>query len=599
MSKTLLLGNEAIAWGAISSGVKVATAYPGTPSTEVFTTLAENASRFGYHAEWCVNEKAALEVAYGAAISGARALVSMKQVGLNVAADPLLSGTYLGVKGGLVIVVADDPGPHSSQTEQDTRQFARFAKVPVLDPSDPREAMEMTIEAFKISEKYQLPVILRPTTRVCHVGQDVARPEIIQPGKTSGFNKEGEWVIFPNVSYRKHGELLQTLAAISEAACTLPFNRIEGHAEIGIICSGVSYNYVLEALKRINLEAAVLKIGTPFPFPEKLVLEFIKGKESILVVEEQDPVLEDEIFRLAGNNGIIINVSGKNNHIVPGAGELNVEIAEHAINKWRGCEQDLKSSFALPELPARKPILCAGCPHRASFYAIRKAAGKKSNTVFTGDIGCYTLGTMPPLSAVDTCLCMGASITQAQGIGRAEPGRKTIAVLGDSTFYHTGIPGLLNAVYNQYPLTLVILDNNTTAMTGFQPHPGIGRTAMGEEVPAIDMVKLIEGCGVKQVTTVDPVDLKTSIQAVKEAMDFNGPAVVIMKRTCINLPGANPAPVAINNDLCQECGLCITEIGCPALVMEKGEKPKVLDNCAGCRLCIEVCPFEAIEGGNR
>ncbi|MEN6460718.1 MAG: indolepyruvate ferredoxin oxidoreductase subunit alpha [Syntrophomonas sp.] len=598
MNRTLLLGNEAIAWGAISAGVKVVTAYPGTPSTEVFTTLAENASRFDYHAEWCVNEKVALEVAYGAAISGARALVSMKQVGLNVAADPLLSGTYLGVKAGLVIVVADDPGPHSSQTEQDTRQFARFAKVPVLDPSNPQEAMEMAVEAFKISEKYKLPVILRPTTRVCHVGQDVLRPEVKQHGPASGFEKEGEWVIFPNVSYRKHGELLQTLADISEYYYDLPFNRIEGHGQTGIVCSGVSYNYVLEALKWLDLEAAVLKIGTPYPFPEKLALEFIKDKNKILVVEEQDPVLEDELFRLAGKKGVIVKISGKNTQTVPGIGELNVEIIEKAINKWSGCQQDFKASLQLPELPVRKPILCAGCPHRASFYAIRKAAGKKSNTVFTGDIGCYTLGTMPPLSAVDTCLCMGASITQAQGIGRAEPGRKTIAVLGDSTFYHTGIPGLLNAVYNQYPLTLVILDNSTTAMTGFQPHPGIGRTAMGEEVPAIDMVKLIEGCGVKQIRTVDPIDLKTSIQAVKEAIDCNGPAVVIMKKACINLPGTKAAPVIINNELCRDCGLCITEIGCPALVMEKGEKPQVLDNCMGCGLCLEVCPFEAIEGGN-
>ncbi|MGI5921653.1 MAG: indolepyruvate ferredoxin oxidoreductase subunit alpha [Syntrophomonadaceae bacterium] len=598
MQRRLLLGNEAIAWGAISAGVKVVTAYPGTPSTEVFTTLAENASRYGYHAEWCVNEKVAMEIAYGAAISGARALVAMKQVGLNVAADPLLSGTYLGVKAGLVIVVADDPGPHSSQTEQDTRQFARFAKVPVLDPSDPQEALEMAREAFNISEKYRLPVILRPTTRVCHAGQDVLQPEINQPSRGSGFAKDGEWVIFPNVSYRKHGELLKTLENVSRDSCSSPFNRIEGHGQMGIVCSGVSYNYVIEALKRLKLDTGVLKIGTPYPFPEQLALDFIRNKKSILVVEEQDPVIEDELLRLTGDNGLILTVSGKRTDTVAAAGELNVDLVEQSINKWEGKIEEKTASLRLPELPVRKPILCAGCPHRASFYAIRKAAGKKSNTVFTGDIGCYTLGTMPPLSAVDTCLCMGASITQAQGIGRAEPGRKTIAVLGDSTFYHTGIPGLINAVYNQYPLTLVILDNSTTAMTGFQPHPGIGRTAMGEEVPAVDMVKLIEGCGVKQIKTVDPVQLKSAIQAVKEALDFNGPAVVIMKRACINLPGTKTAPVNINNDLCRECGLCITEIGCPALVMEKGEKPQVLDDCTGCRLCMEVCPFEAIEGGN-
>lgn len=602
MTKQLLLGNEAIAWGAIAAGVKVATAYPGTPSTEIFSTLAAQATHYGFHAEWCVNEKVALEVAYGSAISGTRTIVTMKQVGLNVAADPLLSGTYLGVKGGLVLVVADDPGPHSSQTEQDTRQFASFAKVPVLDPSDPREAMEMVIEAFNISEKYHLPVILRPTTRVCHVGQDVVLPEINIKQASAHFDKGGDWVIFPSVSYRKHGELLESLKNLSEEFTASRFNQREGQGEYAIACSGVSYHYVKEALHRLNLmdNTEILKISTPYPFPEQLAMSYLKKHEKLLVIEEQDPVLEDAMLRLAGKNGLHVQLSGKNDAMVPGTGELNVDLVTRAIANWSGKNIPSKAAPVKPELPIRRPILCAGCPHRASFYAIRKAAGKKSDVVFTGDIGCYTLGMMPPLSAVDTCLCMGAAITQAQGIGRAEPGRRSIAVLGDSTFFHSGIPGVINAVYNQYPLTLVIVDNSTTAMTGFQPHPGTGKTATGEIVAALDLQQVLAGCGVAFIRQVDPVNLKEAEAAVKDALAHDGPAVVIMKRACVNLPEVkNQAPVVIDLDKCKNCGLCVTEIGCPALVMEAKQPPQVLESCAGCGLCIEVCPFDAIKGGER
>jgi len=597
MEKQLLLGNEAIAWGAIASGVDVVTAYPGTPSTEVFATLAANAVRYNYYAEWCVNEKVALEIAYGAAISGARSMVSMKQVGLNVAADPLLSGAYLGVKGGLVLVVADDPGPHSSQTEQDTRHFAAFAKVPVLDPSDPQEAFEMTREAFNISEKYRLPVIIRPTTRVCHVSQDVRLPEINPLRRKAHFEKNGKWVIFPNVSYQRHGELLDTLKTISNDMSASPWNRIEGTGETGIVCSGVSYHYVKEALQRLGLQIPVIKIGTPFPFPDRLAAEFFQDKNRLLIVEEQDPVLEDAMLRLAGTKGVAIKISGKIDGSVPVNGELNVNIVEKAVATWLGLKREQTSAADKPPLPVRTPILCAGCPHRASFYALRRAAGKKSDVVFNGDIGCYTLGVMPPLSATDTCLCMGAAITQAQGIGRAEPGRKTVAILGDSTFFHTGIPGMINAVYNQFPLTLLILDNSTTAMTGFQPHPGTGETALGDMANRVDMVKLLEGCGVNWIRIVDPVDLKLAIKTVKEAMDYDGVAVVIMRRPCVNLPSEQDkkSSIFINEDKCRDCGLCVNEIGCPALVMEKGSKPRVLEGCNGCGLCVELCPFAAIE----
>ncbi len=604
--KKLLMGNEAIAWGAVEAGVQVAAGYPGTPSSEVLSTLAQLAVKRGFYVEWSVNEKVALEVAAGAAYAGARAMVTMKQVGLNVAADPLMTLAYIGVKGGLVLVVADDPGPHSSQNEQDTRKFARFAKLPVLDPATPREAREMAREAFSLSENLNLPVILRPTTRVCHVCQDVEVGEEHTPvARQFYFEKSPNWVIFPSLAAKRHVWLNRQQEAARRMFEQSSFNRFEGGRgkyTLAVIACGVSYNYVREALALLGEEIPVLKIGTPYPLPEKPVLEVLQVAEQVLVVEEQEPVVEEQIMLLAFKNRLPVVVRGKHDGLLPREGEFNVDRVRPALAAFLqgagrvvGISGKWKEAFpspAPPELPVRPPVLCAGCPHRASFYACKKAAAGK-DVVFTGDIGCYTLGNAPPLHTVDTCLCMGASVNIAAGFSRVEPGRHHIAILGDSTFFHTGLPGLINAVYNRARITLVVLDNRTTAMTGHQPHPGLGRTALGEEGVSIDIALLAEACGAGFVRVVDPYDLDQAVMVVQEALDYPGPSVVVMKRECVALTGSSRR-CQVKPQACLNCNQCIEELGCPA-IFPGAEHPHIAGQCNGCGLCIRVCPAGAIE----
>lgn len=596
MSVKLLMGNEAIAYGAVEAGVQVAAAYPGTPSSEIFTTLAKMAGEKGFFAEWSVNEKVALEVAAGASYAGARAIVTMKQVGLNVASDPLMSLAYIGVKGGLVLVVADDPGPHSSQTEQDTRKFGQFAKLPVLDPATPAEAREMAKYAFELSEKLLLPVILRPTTRTCHACQDVEVMDNVQPPEPpSGFEKDSKWVILPSLSARKHPWLNQQQETARRVFEESPFNQliIDEGSQIGIIASGVSYNYVREVLEMTGLRASTLKIGTPCPLPLNPVLELLRGVKKVLVVEEQEPVVEDQVIALCWHNNLDVKIYGKHDRLVPREGELNVDRVKAIIEKYCQLPDTALSKPAPgPELPLRTPILCAGCPHRASFYIFNQAA-KGMNAVFTGDIGCYTLGVIPPLNAVDTCLCMGASITIATGMNRVEPNRKQVAFLGDSTFFHTGIPGLINAVYNRANITVVILDNRTTAMTGHQPHPGLGRTALGPAETTIDIARMVEACGIEFVREVDPYDLDAAGEAAREALLYPGPSVVIMKRECIAL-ARSKSHYTVNSDNCVQCGICVEELGCPAIT-RPGGITEINNNCCCCGVCAQICPAGAIE----
>lgn len=591
MGKKLLMGNEAIALGAIRAGVNVVTGYPGTPSTEVLETVAEN-NPGDIYVEWSANEKSAMEVGAGAAYSGSRVMVTMKQVGLNVASDPLMTLAYIGVKGGMVILVADDPGPFSSQTEQDTRHFARFSNLPVLDPSTPEEAYEMIQYAFELSELVQLPVFMRPTTRVCHACSTIDLVDERIEHKPEGFEKDPRWVIFPSLAYKKHVHIEQLQHRLSDIFSELNFNKVYGSGRLGVAASGVAYTYVVEAMQKLNANIKVFKVGTPYPLPKAAAESFLSGLDEVLVFEELDPVVEEELAMLCASKLQATKVLGKKTEHLPFAGEYTFEMVYKALAKFIGVNiEEMENTSAVPELPARPPVLCAGCPHRASFYAV-KIAMKGQKAVFTGDIGCYTLGNAKPLDMVDTCLCMGAGITVAQGIKRTEPDTKCIAFIGDSTFFHTGIPGIANAVYNNTDITVVILDNSTTAMTGHQPHPGIGNTMMNSISKKIDIYGVVKACGVGHIVKGDPLDYNNSIKIIKEAVEFKGPSVVIFEAPCIAL--FKPTVEYRIQDNCKSCKKCINSIGCPAIAIVDGKISIEPTLCYGCGLCTNVCPFDAI-----
>ena len=594
MTIELLMGNQAIAMGAIRSGVGVVTGYPGTPSTEILETVAKNNPGHIY-VEWSVNEKSALEVAAGASYAGLRTMVTMKQVGLNVASDPLMSLAYIGVKGGMVIVVADDPGPISSQTEQDTRHYGIFSKLPVFDPFSPEEAYLMIGDAFDYSEKYHTPVIFRPTTRVCHGYATVELEENRYEVTPEGFIKDPKWSIFPRLSYQNHLKIEARQPVLSEDFSSYHFNSVIGKGEKGIASGGINYAYTCEALSQLKGQCKIFKVATPHPFPEKLAMQFLEGLEEVLVVEELDPVIEKELVYLCGKHHLDVRINGKLTRHIQNAGENTVESVTKAVAKFLEIPVlQEKLPVDLPTLPMRPPVLCAGCPHRASFYAVKQAV-KGQDAVFSGDIGCYTLGNAKPLEMVDTCLCMGAGITIAQGLHRAEPESVNIAFIGDSTFFHSGIPGVINAVYNESDIVLIVLDNSTTAMTGHQPHPGTGKTMMGTISEKISISKVLQALGVKQVVTRDPFNLELSIAAVKEAVAFRGLSAVIFKSPCIAL--VDPALLfTVDTDKCTGCKRCITELGCPAIVKEKDKVQIDPSLCYGCSICEQVCPFKAIGG---
>ena len=587
----LLSGNEAIARGAYEAGVKVAAAYPGTPSTEILEYLAEYE---GLHAEWAPNEKVAVEVALGASMAGARAIAVMKHVGVNVAADPIFTASYTGVKGGLVIVTADDPEMHSSQNEQDNRHYAIAAKIPMLEPSDSAEAKAYTRLAFSLSERFDVPVFLRTTTRVSHATGAVVLGDVEPPAVPLGFVEEpAKWVMLPVNARRRHVLVEERMRALREFAETFEGNRIEwGDRSLGIITAGVAYQYVREAFP----DASVLKLGLAHPLPERLVRAFAAGVKRLIVVEELDPIIETHVKALG------IPVEGKDR--IPLLGELNPRIVRQAIS---GEAAPVREPAVVPNRP---PNLCAGCPHRSLFFALNKC-----KVTVTGDIGCYTLSALPPLKSMDTCVCMGASIGTAFGMEKAlgeEARGKVVAVIGDSTFVHSGITGLINVVYNRGFSTVIILDNGTTAMTGAQDHPGTGKTLRAETTHRLDLVMLCRAIGVEHVYTVNPHDQETTEAVLRREINRDAPSVVIARAPCVLLPehraDRRPA-LEVVEELCNGCKAC-GKLGCPAIewipltpeeAVAGGKKPTqkgvVRINrlmCDGCNLCPDVCKMRAM-----
>ncbi len=578
MKKRLLSGDEAIARGAWEAGCRVAAAYPGTPSTEILENLAEYKQ---VYCEWSVNEKVALEVALGASISGARALAAMKHVGLNVAADPLFSSAYIGARGGLVVVTADDPGLHSSQNEQDNRFYGLAAKLPVLCPADSQECKDFTRLAFDISEQYDIPVLIRITTRVAHSSSAVElgeREERPPKGYEKLITKN---IILPAFAKKRHADLELRLDRLREYAESTPINRSEpGEKKLGIICDGVAYQYAREVFP----QASVLKLGMVHPFPAELVRRFAAGVEQLVVVEEGDQFLELQVRALG------FTPVGKGT--LPRWDELSPAVIRKSLSGFLDGESGrLDGHKPEPNIPPRPPALCPGCPHTGIFYALQKQP-----LIIGGDIGCYTLGALPPHNAMDTCIDMGASITFAHGCDKAlgnTDARRRVAFIGDSTFFHSGITGLLNTVYNKADVVTIISDNRTTGMTGHQEHPGTGRTLQGEETAVIELEAIARACGVKNAVTVDPYQVRETRKKVREVLKQPGPAVIISRRACaLHIRLHNP-PKKVDREKCIGCKTCLA-LGCPALTMVEG-KSFIQDTvCVGCGMCADVCPKGAI-----
>lgn len=573
--KKLMLGNEAVARGAYEAGVTVVSSYPGTPSTEI----TENVAKYDeIYSEWAPNEKVALEVAIGASIGGARAMSAMKHVGLNVAADPLFTASYTGVNGGLVIMVADDPGMHSSQNEQDSRFYARSSKVPMLEPSDSQECKDFVKAAYEISEKYDCPVLVRLSTRIAHSQGAVELCDKGEPVLKEYKKDFGKYVMMPAMARKRHVEVEKRMAALREFSNCTALNKIEwGSREIGVITSGVAYQYAWEAFGDVSY----LKIGMVYPLPEKMIRDFAAEVKTLYVIEELEPFIENQIRKMG------IKVIGKD--VLPVIGEYSASLLREKL-----LEKKMESAFELNEqIPVRPPVMCPGCPHRGAYYVI-----KKLKLHVSGDIGCYTLGALPPTETMDTCVCMGASVSMAHGMEKARGkdfGKKTVAVIGDSTFIHSGITGLIDIVYNKGNSTVIILDNSITGMTGHQHNPTTGYTIKGEPTRQVDLELLAKAVGVERVRVADPFDLKEFEKVVREETEADEPSVIIAQRPCALLKNVKFEGVhKIITEKCKKCKKCLS-VGCPAIV-DMGEGIEINEAlCVGCRLCTKVCSFDAIE----
>ena len=576
--KELLLGNEAIARGVLEAGVDVVAAYPGTPSSEIPMTISKIAQEYGIYFQWSTNEKVAYEVAFAGALSGLRSMVTMKHVGLNVAADAFMASATVGVDTGLVLVSADDPSMHSSQNEQDSRYYARLANIPCIEPCSPQEAKDFTVRAYEISEKFRLPVMLRTTTRVNHTRGDVELGDIPQRERSPSFTKNVKrYVTVPSNARVLRKELLEKMDTVR-----IDLDTVEGKGSLGIIASGIAYNYVKESISILNLDAEIYKLAVTHPLSDCIV-DFLTAHDEVIVVEELEPIVEIEIRAMAQKEGIPVTITGKD--IIPRAYELNTTRIVTAFSHVKAFNQPPVREFSIP---VRPPVLCPGCPHRATFYAMRKAAPRG---IYPSDIGCYTLGVVPPISAVDTCFCMGASIGISCGLSEFVE-EKILCSIGDSTFMHTGLPALVNAVYNQHTFVIVILDNQTTAMTGHQPHPGTGITGMGKVVPKVYPEKIAEAMGI-HTDVVDPLDVEKTISVLKEAVEADELRMVIARHPCIFVEGhVRGEPYHVTED-CTGCQLCINRLGCPAIEVREG-KAFITELCTGCGVCAKICPAQAI-----
>ncbi len=578
MSDSLLSGNEAIARGAYESGVRVGTAYPGTPSTEILQNMANYED---IYVQWSTNEKVALEVGIGASMGGARTLVAMKHVGVNVAADPLMTLSYTGITGGLVIVSADDPGMHSSQNEQDNRRYARFAKIPLIEPSDSQEAKDFVGQALNISEKFDLPVMLRVTTRISHALTKVTLKEPLG-SEIKDYHKDKEkYVMIPAYGRIRHEVLENKNIQLKDYSETSSLNYIEwGNKDIGVITSGICYQYVKEALPDVSY----LKLGMAHPFPDKLVKEFAAGVNKLYVVEELEPYLEEQIKSLG------IEVTGK--ELFPLNGEISATLIQEKIKGKTEFEPIKLIDYDESEIPARPPVMCPGCSHRAVFYTL-----KRLKLIVTGDIGCYTLGCLPPLEAIDSCVCMGASIGKALGMEKANPELKgkIVAVIGDSTFYHSGLTGTLDVAYNLGSSTIIILDNKTTAMTGHQDHPGTGKTLKGHETRTAPLPELVKALGIERVTVANPLNLKKTKEIINNEVKTTEASVIIFQKPCALIDKNKGKPFIINEETCVYCAACL-DLGCPALINDVENKKVTIEKtmCTGCTLCMQVCKKGAI-----
>ena len=571
--KKLMSGNDAIAHGAWEAGVKFATGYPGTPSTEVLENLAKYKE---VDAHWATNEKVAFEEGMGAALGGIRTMVTMKHVGLNVASDPFMVFPYSGTNAGFVLLIADDPGMYSSQNEQDSRYFAKMGKVPMLEPSDTAEALELTRQAFELSEKFLTPVMLRTTTRLAHT-RGIAEPGERTEVERKEFSRDVTQFAIPVYAKFRRPELENKLDKLREYAEEFEGNRIEeGTANVGVVSHGVPYQYVKEVLP----DATVFRLGMIYPLPEKRLKEFCSRFDKVFVVEESEGFIEQEMASFG-----ITNLVGKEKFT--NIGELSADIVAAGLLNLPVAADFGDEATILP----RPPVLCTGCAHRGAFTAL-----KDLDVLATGDIGCYTLGSLPPFDALNTVFCMGASIGNATGFNMAGE-KNVVAVIGDSTFMHSGLPGLVSAVYNQVPTTMVLLDNGTTGMTGHQEHPGTGKTLKGGPAPAVNYEQLLQAIGVDHIEVVDPWDLDATKKAIRTGIDHPGPAVIITRRACMLLPEqklAKRVPYRVDEDECIQCDECMA-VGCPALVMEEGY-PKVREwECTGCSLCAQLCPVDAIQ----